>query len=205
MIQFQCPTCHASYTVPDARAGQRTTCPRCQTRLTVPTATAPKPPVRVVRRRLLAVAGGAGVLILGVFTLYQLRPNPTADRVQRELRDTLPPGYSDFKVESYNRDTGELRLVVTYREFGDIVGVKYEVVRFHGPEALRGGGGWLVQVTGRRQQLDAPFERWLMIVATFDRAGRMTWKGEASAAGPNEGPVVEERARGIARAVYAAF
>src|SRR5262249_26205987 len=150
--------CSTPYTVTDDKGGKRTTCPKCGLRLTVPLAR------RRRRPKLILLAVGA-VGLVGLFAIL-LRPNPTLQEVESALSQNLPPGYEKLDVREYDRAEGKLRLTVTYREHAD-VGVDYEVSRFQ--TFVPSGREWVVLVTGRRPQWDQPFEKWLVVEASFDR------------------------------------
>jgi hypothetical protein len=150
------------------------------------------------------VAGSLVFLFAFGWLLYALTPNPSKESVERSLRQNLPVGYEKLEIGSYDREGGRLAFTVTYHEPGDLIGVDYEVVRYYDTGFL-GKPGWKVQVTGRKRQLNVPGERWLMVEAVFDRRGQIVWKQGITAAGPGEGPAVEERARRIAMAVGASF
>ncbi|QDU20592.1 hypothetical protein [Urbifossiella limnaea] len=149
--------------------------------------------------------GGLAVIGLGVYLVIVLRPNPTKEQVESRLRETLPPGYEDFKTVSYDRERGDLKFTVTYRDHFAPAGVTYTVSRYRGLEGGRGGGGWRVCVEGRKRLLERPFERWLVVEAVFDSSGKMVHKQGLTTAGPAEAAANEERAWLIALAVHGAF
>lgn len=190
MITFSCQRCSTSYTVTDDKGGKRTTCPKCGMRLAVPL---------VRRRRWRTILLVTLPVIAAVALVILLRPNPTLQEVESALHQNLPPGYEKLDVREYDRAEGKLRLAVTYREHAG-VGVDYEAVRVR--TYVPSGREWVVSVTGRRPQWDQPdpFERWLVVDASFDRKGKMVRKK------PGVGiPAFEERAAQIAVAVHAAF
>ncbi len=213
MIPFNCNACGTSFTVPKSRAGQRTTCPVCRAKLTVPefdddhegepegSTTLNRPPAKVVIG-LIAVA--MAMLVGFGLLLNWLTPYPTKDAVERSLRLNLPPGYEDLRVENYEPKAGNIKFRVKYREFGDLMGVVYDVTRFVDGQGNLGSRGPKVEVIGRRQQWDHPTERWLMVHALFDHHAKIVDK-RVTAADATEGPLIEQRARQIVLALNASF
>ncbi len=225
MITFNCSACGASFTVPDSRTGQRTTCPVCRAKLVVPGITegreresppdelekaAPvavsstsrkRPPVKVV---IALIAAAVTLLVAVGLILSWLAPPPTKQAVERALKLKLPPGHEDFLLLEYEPKAGRVKFQVRYREYGDPIGVLYEVARFDDDEGMFGPPGWRVQIIGRRFQWNQLSEKWLMVDTLFDGRAKLLSK-RLSAADAREGPVFEERARQLAQAVNATF
>jgi hypothetical protein len=206
-MTFSCPSCATAFTVPDDKAGKRTTCPKCKTRLTVPDAPV-EPVVRVrpwppSKTRVAVVVLALGLVALAVYVVSRL-PNPTESDVVNSLKRKLPPGYEDLDFDKYDRGEGTLRFRVKYRDYGDPLGVRYEVSRYYASTDPT-GKGWRVQVIGRRAQFDKPYDQWLVVEVVFDAKGKLVHKRSVTAAGADEGPVLEEKARNIAAAVNDTF
>jgi hypothetical protein len=149
----------------------------------------------------VVVALVAGLSLAAVATYLVRAKKPSEATVEARLRDALPRGFILFEVTSYDRQTGWLKFLVTYRD-DDPMGVVYTVER-----TREYGGGtydrpvWNVRVTCRRCGPDGL----TFLDAEFDPHGEMRRKQPLSAPGRALEQLYEDQARGIARAVFQVF
>lgn len=141
MIKFHCPSCRQNYSVPDERAGQGTRCAKCGNPLKVPercdvevledgaeVGVIPKRPRRPPAKVVLALITGVLVILFSLVAFLDvLIPPRSKVSVERSLRERLPPGYEDFRLDSFDPKTSELKFSLKYRDYGDLIGVTYEV------------------------------------------------------------------------------
>ncbi|HYH69237.1 MAG TPA: hypothetical protein VD866_31375 [Urbifossiella sp.] len=153
---------------------------------------------------LIAVAVVISLFIVGIVA-YKLAPNPTREVVERRLREKLPPGYEELRVFDYDQRLGQLKFDVLYRDNFAPLGVRYSVSRFDAMEFSQGGAGQRVEVEGRKLMIDVPFERWLVVRATFDPSGKIVRATGLTTAGPAEAAANEARARQLALVVHGLY
>jgi hypothetical protein len=139
------------------------------------------------------------VVALLAWGVYALLPYPDQPTIERRLRQNLPPGHEDLFIFRWERSQGELAFNVLYRDYGDLIGVRYEVRRWW--NALNTA---YISVQVTRIQLGVPRERWTLVDLTFALDGTLTSRN-VGAATPGEGERLEQRARQIALAVAKAY